>query len=72
MFARRRALDLPVSQLVLDAGFQDTFRKIHPNPVQHPGITWSPMYRGSIQQRKARHNLLSASTGCTSTSGTTS
>lgn len=48
VFARRRALDLPVSQLVLDAGFEDTFRKIHPNPVQHPGITWSPMYRGSI------------------------
>ena len=33
---------------MLDAGFEDTFRKIHPNPVQHPGITWSPMYRGSI------------------------
>lgn len=48
VFERRRALDLPVSQLVLDAGFEDTFRKIHPNPVQHPGITWSPMYRGSL------------------------
>ena len=50
VFERRRALDLPVSQLVLDAGFDDTFRKIHPNPVQHPGITWSPMYRGSLSE----------------------
>ena len=48
VFERRRALDLPVSQLVVDAGFEDTFRKIYPNPVQHPGITWSPMYRGSL------------------------
>ena len=30
-----------------DAGFTDTFRKIHPDPVQQPGITWSPMFRTS-------------------------
>jgi hypothetical protein len=30
-----------------DAGFIDTFRTVHPNPVQRPGITWSPMYRTS-------------------------
>ena len=71
VFERRRALDLPVSQLVLDAGFEDTFRKIHPNPVQHPGITWSPMYRGSLSAEKARRNLLNGSIGCTSTSRTT-
>ena len=29
-----------------DAGFMDTFRTVHPNPVQNPGITWSPMFRG--------------------------
>ena len=52
VFERRRALDLPVSQLVLEAGFEDSFRQIHPNPVQHPGITWSPMYRGSLSQEK--------------------
>ena len=27
------------------AGFTDTFRELYPNPVQRPGITWSPMYR---------------------------
>ena len=52
VFERRRALDLPVSQLVLGAGFEDSFRKIHPNPVQYPGITWSPMYRGSLSQKE--------------------
>jgi hypothetical protein len=28
------------------AGFTDTFRATYPNPVQRPGITWSPMNRG--------------------------
>ena len=27
------------------AGFTDTFRMLYPNPVQHPGVTWSPMFR---------------------------
>ena len=31
---------------MIDHGFEDTYRTVHPNPVQHPGITWSPMYRG--------------------------
>jgi len=42
----RRNLPLPVSKAMLDHGFEDTYRIVHPNPVQHPGITWSPMYRG--------------------------
>ena len=45
VFARRRALPLPVSLAMSAAGFVDAFRAVHPNPVQHPGITWSPMYR---------------------------
>ena len=52
VFERRRALDLPVSQLVLEAGFDDSFRRIHPNPVQHPGITWSPMNRGGLSREE--------------------
>ncbi len=46
-YKRRRALDLPVSLAMAGAGFIDTFRTVHPNPVQRPGITWSPMYRTS-------------------------
>ncbi len=45
VYRHRRPLKLPVSTLMHDAGFTDTFRTIYPNPVQHPGITWSPMFR---------------------------
>jgi endonuclease/exonuclease/phosphatase family metal-dependent hydrolase len=45
VYKRRRALPLPVSTAMESAGFTDTFRKLYPNPVQHPGITWSPMFR---------------------------
>lgn len=47
IYKRRRDLDLPVSVAMADAGFIDTFRTVHPNPVQRPGITWSPMFRTS-------------------------
>lgn len=45
VYKRRRPLDLPVSVAMAEAGFIDTFRTVHPNPVQRPGITWSPMFR---------------------------
>ncbi|MEC9476552.1 MAG: endonuclease/exonuclease/phosphatase family protein [Planctomycetota bacterium] len=47
VYKRRRPIDLPVSLAMAEAGFTDTFRTVHPNPVQRPGITWSPMYRTS-------------------------
>ena len=46
VYRNRRDMDLPVSLAMREAGFTDTFRALHPNPVQHPGITWSPMFRG--------------------------
>jgi endonuclease/exonuclease/phosphatase family metal-dependent hydrolase len=46
VFKNRRALPLPVSRAMAQAGFADTFRSVYPSPVQHPGITWSPMFRG--------------------------
>ena len=46
VYRNRREMPLPVSLAMRDAGFTDTFRALHPNPVQHPGITWSPMFRG--------------------------
>jgi len=48
IYKHRRDLALPVSTAMLDAGFMDTFRTVYPNPVQHPGITWSPMFRGPL------------------------
>lgn len=47
IFKHRRDLPLPVSLAMHDAGFTDTFRTVHPNPVQRPGLTWSPMFRES-------------------------
>jgi len=45
VYRHRRDLELPVSIAMRDAGFVDAFRVVHPDPVQHPGITWSPMFR---------------------------
>lgn len=47
VYKRRRNLPLPVSLAMKDAGFIDTYRVVEPNPVQSPGITWSPMFRMS-------------------------
>ncbi|SMO51945.1 Exonuclease III [Saccharicrinis carchari] len=30
----------PVSAMLEEAGFKDSFREIHPNPAQYPGVTW--------------------------------
>ncbi len=43
-FSHRRALSLPVSTLVHEKGFLDTFRTVHPDPVAMPGNTWSPLH----------------------------
>ncbi len=36
----RTAVDWPVSRAVEAAGFRDTWREIHPDPVAEPGLTW--------------------------------
>jgi hypothetical protein len=33
-------LDWPVSRAVMDAGFRDSFRDAHPDPLARPGLTW--------------------------------
>jgi len=32
----------PVSKALANAGFRDSYREIHPNPVTTPGFTWTP------------------------------
>ena len=32
----------PVSKALADAGFRDSYREIHPDPVATPGFTWTP------------------------------
>jgi endonuclease/exonuclease/phosphatase family metal-dependent hydrolase len=36
----RYAFDWPVSRAVVDAGFRDSFRDVHPDPLAKPGLTW--------------------------------
>lgn len=48
VYRYRRALPLPVSRAMKQTGFIDTYREIHGNPVQSPGITWTPLSRGTV------------------------
>ncbi len=36
------AFDWPVSRAYADAGFRDSYREVHPDPVARPGFTWTP------------------------------
>lgn len=36
------AISYPASRAMLDAGFRDAFRTIHPDEVKSPGLTWTP------------------------------
>lgn len=48
-FRFKRALALPVSRLMADAGFVDTFREVHPDPLRTPAFTWTPLERGTTE-----------------------
>jgi hypothetical protein len=43
------AVRWPASKALADAGFRDSYRDIHPDPVADPGYTWSP---GGPETRK--------------------
>lgn len=51
--ARNRGLIVPwpVSMLMTNTGFKDAFRLIYPDPVTHPGHTWSPKFKDQWQDR---------------------
>ncbi|MGH3033282.1 MAG: endonuclease/exonuclease/phosphatase family protein [Gaiellaceae bacterium] len=36
------AVEWPVSKALAAAGFVDSFRRVHPDPVARPGFTWTP------------------------------
>ena len=38
----RYAVRWPASKALADAGFGDSYRDVHPDPVADPGFTWSP------------------------------
>ena len=35
-------VDWPVSHALADAGFRDSYRDVHPDPLAVPGFTWTP------------------------------
>lgn len=39
-----KSVDLPVSKIMMEQGFSDSFREVNPNPVKDIGKTWSPLY----------------------------
>jgi endonuclease/exonuclease/phosphatase family metal-dependent hydrolase len=36
------AVEWPVSRTLTDAGFRDSYREVHPDPLAVPGHTWTP------------------------------
>ncbi|MEX0991217.1 MAG: endonuclease/exonuclease/phosphatase family protein [Actinomycetota bacterium] len=42
------AVDWPVTHIVEDAGFTDSYRAIYPDPVANPGLTW-PAWRPKVK-----------------------
>ncbi len=36
------SLEWPASKALADAGFRDSYREAHPDPVETPGFTWTP------------------------------
>ena len=43
-------LDMPVSRIMLNAGFTDSYRTLHPNVTASPGYTWSPLINQAAEK----------------------
>ncbi|MEU2503385.1 HAD-IA family hydrolase [Streptomyces sp. NPDC007863] len=43
----------PVTRAAEDAGFHDSYRAAHPDPVRAPGLTWSPVH--PVHPEQGRH-----------------
>lgn len=48
---RGYAIPWPTSELMLEAGFTDAYRTVYPDPVTHPGQTWSTKFKDELQYR---------------------
>ena len=56
----------PVTEALAAAGYQDTYRAVHPDPVASPGITWTygyPFPRLNANEVVDRIDLVQASAG---------
>jgi endonuclease/exonuclease/phosphatase family metal-dependent hydrolase len=41
----------PAGKLMMAAGFKDSFREIHPDPLKERGITWTPQFPNAFKDR---------------------
>ena len=48
----------PVSVALEEAGFRDTYREVFPDPVAHPGYTWSPGYPHPVLDENEVHDRI--------------
>ncbi len=48
---RGLVVEFPVSKAMADAGFRDSYREVFPDPLTHPGHTWTPRFSESWQDR---------------------
>ncbi|WP_343743971.1 LamG-like jellyroll fold domain-containing protein [Chitinophaga sp.] len=44
-------MPFPQSRIMQDAGFKDSYRQLHPDPLKDRGITWSPMLLHAFKDR---------------------
>lgn len=45
------AVELPVSKMLEQENFKDSYRIVNPDETESPGITWSPVFRNTLQDR---------------------
>ncbi|KAM0668572.1 hypothetical protein ACQRIT_007398 [Beauveria bassiana] len=43
------AVDWPASRIMAEAGLKDAYREAHPDPVTHPGFTWSIIKKNNTE-----------------------
>lgn len=44
-------VNYPVSRQMIDVGFKDSYREVHPDETAALGQTWSPIFKSSMQDR---------------------
>ncbi len=49
-------VEWPTTKAVVDAGFEDAYRSVYPDPVKHPGLTWTPITKPT--DPKDRHDRI--------------
>lgn len=52
------AVAWPVSAAMMSAGFEDSFRAAHPDPVARPGLTYSPGFPHPIMEPGENHDRI--------------